>query len=137
LNEGITDGKSDISGIAGGDHQPEDNKAAQAPAAAAGANQTTGFAGLGGSPLKGPVQVPLVLGPIEEFRKVCYHHNQELRFFCDSCEEPICYDCTVMGPHNTQLHRIASTTDAFRARFDIINKAIHRTLLPKRQQLLA
>jgi hypothetical protein len=42
-----------------------------------------------------------------------------------------------MGPHNTQLHRIASTTDSFRARFDIINKAIHRTLLPKRQQLLA
>ncbi|MFN9953244.1 MAG: B-box zinc finger protein [bacterium] len=28
-------------------------------------------------------------------------HNQPLRYFCDSCEELICYDCTVMGPHNT------------------------------------
>jgi hypothetical protein len=139
LNEQIPDGKSDISGVTGGGQHAEGDKGVAQPVAGASAQQPTGkdfFGGLGGSP-GGPAQVPNVLAPIEEFRKMCYHHNQELRFFCDSCEEPICYDCTVMGPHNTQLHRIASTTDAFRARFDIINKAIHRTLLPKRQQLLA
>jgi hypothetical protein len=31
----------------------------------------------------------------------CMLHNKTLRYFCDSCEELICYDCTVMGPHNT------------------------------------
>ena len=49
-------------------------------------------------------------------------HKQQLRYFCVSCEELICYDCTVMGPHNTQLHRISSIEDAFRDRFDTINK---------------
>ena len=53
-----------------------------------------------------------------------------------SCEELICYDCTVMGPHNTQLHRICSIEEAFRYRFDAVNKNIHQSLVPKRAQLI-
>jgi len=34
-------------------------------------------------------------------KKMCLLHKQPLRYFCESCEELICYDCTVMGPHNT------------------------------------
>lgn len=63
-------------------------------------------------------------------------HKQQLRYFCDSCEELICYDCTVMGPHNTQLHRITSIEESFKYRFDTINKHIHQSLVPKRAQLI-
>jgi len=41
-----------------------------------------------------------------------------------------------MGPHNTQLHRISSIDDAFKDRFDGINRQIHQSLVPKRAQLI-
>jgi len=69
-------------------------------------------------------------------KKNCVLHKQPLRYFCDSCEELICYDCTVMGPHNTQLHRISSIDESFKYRFDGINKQIHASLVPKRAQLI-
>lgn len=59
-----------------------------------------------------------------------------LIYFCVSCEELICYHCTTMGPHNTQLHRISSIEDAFKDRFDVINRQIHQSLVPKRAQLI-
>ena len=65
-------------------------------------------------------------------KKMCLLHKQPLRYFCESCEELICYDCTVMGPHNTQLHRISSIEDAFKFRFETINKTITQCLVPKR-----
>ena len=67
---------------------------------------------------------------------MCMLHNKPLRYFCDTCEELICYDCTVMGPHNTQLHRICNMEEAFRYRFQTVNKAIHNSLVPKRAQLI-
>ena len=63
-------------------------------------------------------------------------HGKVLRYFCDTCEELICYDCTVMGPHNTQLHRICNMDEAFRFRFESVNKKIHESLVPKRAQLI-
>lgn len=69
-------------------------------------------------------------------KKICLLHKQPLRYYCDSCDELICYDCTVMGPHNTQLHRISSIEEAFRYRFDSVNKNIHQSLVPKRAQLI-
>ena len=72
-----------------------------------------------------------------ELKSKCFLHNQQLRYFCDSCEELICYDCTVMGPHNTQLHRISALEEAFRSRFDLVNRGIHHSLVPKRAQLIA
>lgn len=41
-----------------------------------------------------------------------------------------------MGPHNTQLHRISSMDEAFRFRFDVINRTIHQGVVPKRAQLI-
>jgi len=63
-------------------------------------------------------------------------HNKPLRYFCESCEELVCYDCTVMGPHNTQLHRVSSLDDAYKYRFELINRQIHQSLVPKRAQLI-
>jgi hypothetical protein len=37
-----------------------------------------------------------------------------------------------MGPHNTQLHRICNLDEAFRYRFEMINKSIHTSIVPKR-----
>ena len=34
-------------------------------------------------------------------KKMSLLHNKPLRYFCDTCEELICYEDTVMGPHNT------------------------------------
>ena len=44
-------------------------------------------------------------------------HGKPLRYYCDNYDELVCYDCTVMGPHNTQLHRICNMEEAFRYRF--------------------
>ena len=41
-----------------------------------------------------------------------------------------------MGPHNTQLHRISSIDDAFKDRFDAVNRQIDTSLVPKRAQLI-
>ena len=41
-----------------------------------------------------------------------------------------------MGPHNTQLHRISKIEEAFRYRFETVNKTIHNSLVPKRAQLI-
>ena len=66
----------------------------------------------------------------------CLLHGKPLRYYCDTCEELLCHDCTVMGPHNTQLHRICNVEEAFRYRFETINKQIHQALVPKRAQLI-
>jgi hypothetical protein len=84
----------------------------------------------------GPGGVPIHQNIDPESKKKCFLHQQQLRYFCDSCEELICYDCTVMGPHNTQLHRISSIEESFRGRFDLINRAIHHSVVPKRAQLI-
>lgn len=83
-----------------------------------------------------PFRVQPVLNAHVMQKQSCLLHNKPLRYFCDSCEELLCYDCTVMGPHNTQLHRICNIEEAFRYRFDQVNKSIHQSLVPKRAQLI-
>lgn len=36
--------------------------------------------------------------------RLCSHHGLVLEIYCDSCEEPICQQCIIMGPHNTQVN---------------------------------
>jgi hypothetical protein len=38
--------------------------------------------------------------------KICIHHGQALMFFCETCEEPICNQCAILGPHNNQVMMI-------------------------------
>ena len=33
----------------------------------------------------------------------CYHHSMILTLYCDHCDEPVCDQCTIVGPHNTQV----------------------------------
>ena len=54
--------------------------------------------------------------PIQEIsniKKMCMHHNQDLGFYCSTCDEPICKDCQQIGPHNTKYHIIISIKEAF------------------------
>jgi len=39
--------------------------------------------------------------PYVTVAKICMLHSKPLVFFCDTCEELLCADCTTMGPHNT------------------------------------
>jgi len=89
-----------------------------------------------GMPTESPFRTQPILNQHVTQSKTCMLHNKPLRYFCDSCEELLCYDCTVMGPHNTQLHRICNMEEAFRYRFETINKNIHNSLVPKRAQLI-
>jgi len=69
--------------------------------------------------------------------RMCVHHNQPLRYYCEACEEPICEDCHSMGPHNTELHRVATCQEAFNSRYNYLSSGTYKTLLEKRDKLLA
>ena len=54
--------------------------------------------------------------------KLCYHHQQyPLNYYCDTCNETICNQCQIIGPHNTNYHRIISLQDAYNKRIKYIN----------------
>ena len=69
--------------------------------------------------------------------RLCKLHDKTLEYFCETTESLVCYDCTVMGPNNTQMHRISKADEAFTFRFQTLNKAIADALVPKRSQLVA
>ena len=63
--------------------------------------------------------------PINELSKMktlCYHHQLNLEFFCESCDETICKRCQIIGPHNTNYHRIINIKDAFNKKFFQLSK---------------
>lgn len=68
-------------------------------------------------------------------KKLCYHHNLSLKYYCESCDEPICQQCQLVGPHNTKLHRITNLMDAYKTRYDKLNKMVEGSLLPKYEQI--
>ena len=60
--------------------------------------------------------------PLENFSELkmkCYHHNQPLRLFCETCHDPICKECQRVGPHNTPLHNINSLFNTYKKFIDI------------------
>ena len=61
--------------------------------------------------------MPAQTGLQTQVQTTCVIHGKALNFYCENTESLICHDCTVMGPHNTQLHRISKLTDAFSYRF--------------------
>ena len=82
-----------------------------------------GFKTMGPGQLgEGMIRAQSLANPHVTKLKLCMLHNKPLRYYCDNYEELICYDCTVMGPHNTQLHRICNVEEAFRYRFEKVNK---------------
>ncbi len=57
------------------------------------------------------------LNDINKTKKLCYHHQLNLEFFCESCDETICKQCQIIGPHNTNYHRIIDIKEAFNKKY--------------------
>ena len=62
------------------------------------------------------------LNDIIKMKKLCYHHQSNLEFFCESCDEAICKQCQIIGPHNTNYHRIIQITEAFNKKYYQLSK---------------
>ena len=62
------------------------------------------------------------LSDMIKVKKLCYHHQNNLELFCESCDEAICKQCQIIGPHNTNYHRIISIKEAFNKKYYQINK---------------
>ena len=69
--------------------------------------------------------------------KTCFlHSNEQIQYFCESCEEPICQKCQMIGPHNNKLHKIISISESFKNKFVYINKIANKQLVSKYKQML-
>ena len=62
------------------------------------------------------------LNDIIKMKKLCYHHQSNLEFFCESCDEAICKQCQIIGPHNTNYHRIIQIREAFNKKYYQLSK---------------
>jgi len=62
------------------------------------------------------------LSDIIKMKKLCYHHQSNLEFFCESCDEAICKQCQIIGPHNTNYHRIIQISEAFNKKYYQLSK---------------
>lgn len=76
------------------------------------------------------------ISEVPHLRKLCFHHNNTLKFFCESCEEPICQDCQMIGPHNNKLHKIITIFDSFRKKFTYLSNLIKKSVLTKYDQTM-
>ena len=65
----------------------------------------------------------------------CYHHNIPLRYYCESCDEPICNLCQKQGPHNTSLHRVSSLFEVYRRRLNGVKERIEKELVSKQAKI--
>ena len=74
---------------------------------------------------------------INSFQKSCFLHNgQPLKLFCESCEEPICHECQMIGPHNNKLHKIVNIVDSYRKKLNYINEIKNKNMNNKYNQLV-
>ena len=74
---------------------------------------------------------------ISNFQKNCYlHKNQPLKLFCESCEEPICHECQMIGPHNNKLHKIVNIIDSYRKKLNYMNVLKNKNMNNKYNQLV-
>ena len=71
------------------------------------------------------------LNEVPHLRKLCYHHNYPLKFFCETCEEPICQECQMIGPHNNKLHKISSIFNSFKKKYSYITQLTKSHLMNK------
>ena len=65
----------------------------------------------------------------------CYHHNIPLRYYCESCDEPVCNLCQQQGPHNTSLHHVCSLFEVYRRRLNGVKERIEKNLLSKQAKI--
>jgi palmitoyltransferase len=74
---------------------------------------------------------------VNSYQKTCYlHKGQPLKLFCESCEEPICHECQMIGPHNNKLHKIVNIIDSYRKKLNYMNLIKNKSMNNKYNQLM-
>jgi len=67
---------------------------------------------------------------------LCFHHNLQIKFFCESCQEPICSECKNFGPHNNFLiHKNYSIFELYRRYKNNLFYKIKNFILPKNEKI--
>ena len=77
----------------------------------------------------------IALNEMSHLKKMCYHHNSPLKFYCESCDEPICSECQIMGPHNTKLHKINNILETFKDKYKRMNDIVQNNIIKRYEDL--
>ena len=77
------------------------------------------------------------LNDMTYLRKLCYHHNNPLKYFCESCEEPICQECQMIGPHNNKLHKIITIFESYQKKYSYLSEIINKNIVQKYEQTMS
>ena len=70
------------------------------------------------------------------YKIVCVHHRLPLKYYCESCSEPICSDCYEKGSHSNKLHKITNVIDSFRKKYSYLQNLINQHLHQKTEELV-
>lgn len=72
------------------------------------------------------------------YRRPCrYHPGRYVTNFCTSCDEPICGECRVSGPHSGASHVVISMRDAFFSKVQSLINRVNGPLKGRRSALQA
>ena len=77
--------------------------------------------------------------PINEMKHLkhfCIHHKLPLKLFCDSCNEPICEECKVIGPHETKLHNVKTIIEAYNDKYKILLNIVENKIVADINRLI-
>ena len=78
-----------------------------------------------------------LLNEIPYLLEKCIHHNLILKYFCENCNERICEQCFIKGPHNNNnCHKVLSIFDSFKLKINYLNKIVFSKLNIKYQHLM-
>ena len=69
------------------------------------------------------------INEMKHLKHLCIHHKLPLKLFCDSCNEPICDECKVVGPHETKLHNVKTIIEAYNAKYKILSNIVENRIM--------
>ena len=72
---------------------------------------------------------------LQNMNATCYHHGHPLRYYCESCDDPVCLQCKTQGPHNTSLHHVDSLFEVYRKKLSLIKHKVDTDLSSKNSKI--
>eukprot|EP00002_Diphylleia_rotans_P039831 TRINITY_DN9331_c0_g1_i6.p1 TRINITY_DN9331_c0_g1~~TRINITY_DN9331_c0_g1_i6.p1 ORF type:complete len:487 (+),score=115.98 TRINITY_DN9331_c0_g1_i6:75-1535(+) len=75
--------------------------------------------------------------PDQVSRRFCPQHPREvLRYYCDTCDTPICNQCRLVGDHQGSIHLAIELPEAYRMKHATLRSYISSALNPKKERLM-